>query len=126
MKPAHRGLARIARAAGYSWRGFRAAWRHEAAFRQECMLAAALAPCAFWVAENPTQAALLLAATGLVLVVELVNSAIEATVDRFSREPHPLAGRAKDMGSAAVFASLALAGTVWALVLADRLRGFWG
>lgn len=121
MKPDHRGLGRVARAAGYSLRGFRAAWRHEAAFRQECVLAAVLAPCAFWVAENPTQAALLLAATGLVLVVELVNSAIEATVDRLGGEQHPLAGRAKDMGSAAVFASLMLAGAVWALVLVGRI-----
>lgn len=124
MKLGHRGLARIAKAAGYSFGGFRAAWRHEAAFRQECALAAVLAPCAFWVAENLAQAALLLAATGLVLVVELVNSAIEATVDRLGGERHPLAGRAKDMGSAAVFASLVLAGAVWALVLAERL-GLW-
>lgn len=123
MKPGHRGLARIAKAAGHSWRGFRAAWRHEAAFRQECVLAAALTPCAFWVGEDLAQAALLLATTGLVLVVELVNSAIETTLDRLGPERHPLAGRAKDMGSAAVFASLVLAGAVWALALAGR---FWG
>lgn len=123
MKPGQRGMARIAKAAGYSWRGLCAAWRHEAAFRQECMLAAALTPCAFWVGEDLAQAALLLAATGLVLVIELVNSAIEAALDRLGPERHPLAGRAKDMGSAAVFASLVLAGAVWALVVAGR---FWG
>ena len=87
------------------------------------MLAAALTPCAFWVGEDLAQTALLLAATGLVLVIELLNSAIEATLDRLGPERHPLAGRAKDMGSAAVFASLVLAGAVWALALAER---FWG
>lgn len=115
------GLQRLARATGYSLRGFRAAWRHEAAFRQECVLAALLAPCAFLLAENLAQAALLLAVTALVLVVELLNSAIEAAMDRISPERHPLAGRAKDLGSAAVFATLVLAAVVWALVLADRL-----
>ena len=123
MKPGHRGLARIARAVGHSWHGFRAAWRHEAAFRQECALAAALTPCAFWVGEDLAQTALLLAATGFVLVIELVNSAIEATLDRLGPERHPLAGRAKDMGSAAVFASLVLAGAVWALALVGKFRG---
>lgn len=110
-------IRRIINAAGYSLQGLRAAWQHEAAFRQECVVAALLVPCAFWLGEDLAQTALLLAVLGLVLVVELLNSAVEATVDRIGPERHPLAGRAKDMGSAAVFVSLLLAGVVWALVL---------
>ena len=117
------GFRRLAPAVRYSLRGFRAAWQHEAAFRQECVVAAALAPCAFALAENLAQTALLLAVTALVLVVELLNSAIEAAIDRIGAERHPLAGRAKDLGSAAVFATIALAAVVWVLVLVDRLAG---
>ena len=117
------GLRRLAPAVRYSLRGFRAAWRHEAAFRQECVVAAVLAPCAFALAENLAQTALLLAVTALVLVVELLNSAIEAAMDRIGTERHPLAGRGKDLGSAAVFATIGLAAVVWALVVADRLVG---
>lgn len=117
------GFRRLAPAVRYSLRGFRAAWQHEAAFRQECVVAAVLAPCAFALAENLAQTALLLTVTALVLVVELLNSAIEAAIDRIGAERHPLAGRAKDLGSAAVFATIALAAVVWVLVLVDRLAG---
>lgn len=116
-------IRRIVNATGYSLQGLRAAWRHEAAFRQECVVAALLVPCAFWLGENLAQTALLLAVLGLVLVVELLNSAVEATVDRIGTERHPLAGRAKDMGSAAVFVSLLLAAVVWALVLIGKAVG---
>ena len=120
MKPGYTGLKRIARATGFSLLGLRAAWRHEPAFRQECVLALVLVPGALWLADTWTQAALLIAATGLVLVVELLNSAVEAVVDRLGDEWHELAGRAKDMGSAAVFVSLVLLAATWALVALDR------
>ena len=120
MKPAATGLARLARAAGDSLRGLRAAWRTEAAFRQECVLAAVLVPAAFFVGATLAQAALLIATVALVLVVELLNSAVEAAVDRVGRERHALAGRAKDMASAAVFVSLLVVVVTWALVGAAR------
>ena len=120
MKPATTGLARLARAAGDSLRGLRAAWRTEAAFRQECVLAAVLIPAAFFVGATLVQSALLIATVALVLVVELLNSAVEAAVDRVGRERHPLAGRAKDMASAAVFVSLLVVVVTWALVGAAR------
>ena len=120
MKPGHTGLARIVNATSYSVAGLRSAWRHESAFRQECMLALVLVPCAFWLAETWSQAALLIAAVGLVLVVELLNSAVEAAVDRLGDEFHELAGRAKDLGSAAVFVSLVVLATTWVLVALDR------
>lgn len=101
-------------------RGLRAAWRNEAAFRQECALAAVLVPAAFVVGETLVQSALLIATVALVLVVELLNSAVEAVVDRVGRERHPLAAQAKDMGSAAVFVSLLLVVVTWALVGAAR------
>ena len=120
MKPATTGLARLARAAGDSLRGLRAAWRAEAAFRQECACAAVLVPAAFFVGATLAQSALLIATVALVLVVELLNSAVEAAVDRVGRERHPLAGRAKDMASAAVFVSLLVVVVTWALVGAAR------
>ncbi len=107
-------------AAGFSASGLRAAWRFEAAFRQECALALVLTPSAFLLAESWAQAALLVAATLAVLVVELLNSAIEAVVDLVAPEAHELAGRAKDLGAAAVFVSLLLAAAVWALVALER------
>ena len=121
MKPGHTGLRRVVKAAGFSMRGFRSAWRNESAFRQECVIALILAPCAFLLAANLAQAALLIAATGLVLVAELLNSAVEAVVDRVGHERHELAGRAKDMGSAAVFVSLVIMVATWLLVAFDRL-----
>ncbi len=119
-KPGYTGVVRIFKAAGFSMRGFRMAWRHESAFRQECAIVAILAPCAFLLAETWTQAALLIAAAGLVLVAELLNSAVEAVVDRIGHEHHELAGQAKDMGSAAVFVSLVVVVVTWTLVALDR------
>ncbi len=120
-KPGYTGLLRVVKAAEFSMHGFRSAWRCESAFRQECTIALILVPCAFLLAETWTQAALLIAATGLVLVAELLNSAIEAVVDRIGHEHHELAARAKDMGSAAVFVSLAIVVVTWLLVAADRI-----
>ena len=120
VKPGHTGIKRLLMAAGFSASGLRAAWRFEAAFRQECALALVLTPSAFLLAETWTQAALLVAATLAVLVVELLNSAIEAVVDLVAPETHELAGRAKDLGAAAVFVSLLLAAVVWVLVALER------
>ncbi len=119
-KPGRTGLARIVAAAGYSLKGLRAALRHEAAFRQELALALVLLPLALWLGQDGVQRALLAAPVLLVLVVELINSAIEAVVDRLGDEWHELAGRAKDLGSAAVFVSLLLLVLVWGLVLWPR------
>lgn len=113
-------MVRIVKAFRFSVQGFSSAWRHESAFRQECVLALVLVPCAFLLAETYAQAALLIAVTGLVLVAELLNSAVEAVVDRIGDEPHQLAGRAKDMGSAAVFVSLVIVSVTWSLVAIDR------
>ena len=111
------GIDRVLRAAGHSVVGLRAAWRHESAFRQELMLAAVLLPAAAWIGRDWLQVAVLAGTALLVLVVELLNSAVEATVDRISLEHHELAGRAKDYGSAAVMVSLLLCGGVWAAAL---------
>lgn len=111
------GLARIWNAFRYSLAGLSAAYRHEDAFRQECLLAALLIPAAFFVPTGGASKALLIGSTLLVLVVELLNSAIEATVDRVSLEHHRLAKRAKDIGSAAVLIALLNLALVWALVL---------
>ena len=120
VKPGHTGIKRLLMAAGFSASGLCAAWRFEAAFRQECALALVLTPSAFLLAETWAQAALLVAATLAVLVVELLNSAIEAVVDLVAPEAHELAGRAKDLGAAAVFVSLLLATAVWVLVALER------
>jgi diacylglycerol kinase (ATP) len=111
------GLARLLAAARYSLAGFAAAARHEDAFRQELILAAVLAPLGLWLGRDGVERALLVGSLLLVLIVELINSGIEATVDRVSLDDHRLAKRAKDLGSAAVMLSLATAGAVWLLVL---------
>lgn len=114
-------VGRVIRAGSYSVSGLRAAVRKEAAFRQEVILFIVFAPLAVWLGRDGVERALLLGSLMLVLVVELLNSAIEATVDRISKKHHKLSGRAKDMGSAAVYLSLLLVVFVWALVLIDRL-----
>ncbi len=114
------GLARILRASGHSVAGLRAAYRGESAFRQEFWLAAVLIPAAFWVARDAWHIALLVAVTLLVLIVELLNSAIEAVVDRISLELHPLSKAAKDYGSAAVALSLLACSALWAVALWQR------
>jgi len=120
MKPGNTGLTRIIKAFGYSLKGFSAAWQHEAAFRQEVALAAIGLPLAFWLGETGIERALLAASLLIVLAVELLNSAVEAVVDRASPEHHELAGRAKDVGSAAVFVSLLTVAVVWACILGPR------
>ena len=116
MKPGHRGLTRVIQASRYSIQGLAAAWKHESAFRQEVTVAAILIPAAFWLGQTAAQIAMLIAVVALVLIVELLNSAIEATVDRMGSERHELAGRAKDMGSAAVAISLLLTLVTWLLI----------
>lgn len=111
------GLARVISAAGYSWAGLTAAFRHEDAFRQEVFLAALLVPLALYLGDTGIERALMVAAVLGVLTVELLNSAVEAAVDRISLEHHDLIKRAKDMGSAAVMLALANVAVVWALVL---------
>jgi len=119
-RPKPRGVTRVLRAAGASWRGLVGAFRDEAAFRQELALAVVVIPLGCWLGHTGIERALLVAPMLLVLVVELVNSAIEATVDRIGFERHALAGLAKDIGSAAVFMSFVLLITVWLLVLLGR------
>ncbi len=114
------GLVRIARAFHYSLDGLRDAWRHEDAFRQEVLLAAVLVPLAFVLPVNGLERAVLVASVLLVLVVELLNSSVEAAIDRISLDRHSLSKRAKDLGSAAVLLSLAMLALVWALVLVPR------
>jgi len=111
------GLRRIVSAARYSVDGLIAAARNEDAFRQELALAAVFIPLAFWVGRSGVERALLTGSVLLVLIVELLNSAVEATVDRISFENHRLAKRAKDIGSAAVMLALLCAGLTWLLIL---------
>lgn len=111
------GLRRLWNAFGYSLAGFRAAYKHEDAFRQEVLLAALLIPLALWLPATHTGKALMIASVLLVLMIELLNSAIEATVDRISLENHDLAKRAKDIGSSAVLVSLLNVAVTWGLVL---------
>ena len=111
------GLRRLINALGYSRDGLAAAWKHEAAFREEVLLAAVAIPLGLWLGQGGIEKALLVGSILLVLIVELLNSAVEAVVDRVSDEHHELSGRAKDIGSAAVLLTLALAAIVWALVL---------
>jgi len=119
-RPKPRGITRIVRAAGASWLGLTGAFREEAAFRQELGLSVILIPLGLWLGHTGVERALLVAPMLLVLVVELLNSAIEATVDRIGLERHRLAGLAKDIGSAAVLMSFILMGIVWLLVLFGR------
>ena len=111
------GLRRVVDATRYSLAGLAAAARHDDAFRQELVLCAVLAPLGLWLGETGAERALLLGSLLLILIVELLNSALEAAVDRISLERHLLAGRAKDMGSAAVMISLISVPVMWLLVL---------
>ncbi|QHM72769.1 diacylglycerol kinase [Mixta intestinalis] len=116
------GLVRIIKAAGYSWKGLRAAWQHEAAFRQEAVLALVAIIIACWLDIDAMTRVMLIGSVVLIIIVEILNSAIEAVVDRIGNEFHPLAGRAKDMGSAAVLISIILALFVWVTLLWSYLR----
>ncbi|MGA9032507.1 MAG: diacylglycerol kinase [Sulfuricaulis sp.] len=113
-------LRRVWRAASYSVSGLKTALANEAAFRQEMTLFVLLAPLGLWLGRDGVERSLLVGSLVLVLVVELLNSAIEAAVNRIGNEPHELSGRAKDIASAAVFLSLLLVALVWVLVLFDR------
>jgi diacylglycerol kinase (ATP) len=110
-------VRRIVAAIQYSFSGLAAAARHEVAFRLELLMLAVLAPLALWLGDTGVERALLVGSLLLVLIVELLNSAIEATVDRISFEHHRLAKRAKDIGAAAVMLSLVNAGVVWLLIV---------
>ncbi len=112
-KPGKTGLARLIAATRYSMQGLRAAWKYEEAFRIEATLALLCVPFAFVIGDGLAHKIGLLICCGLVIITELINSAIEAAVDRFGSEMHPLSGQAKDIGSAAVFTSLMLFLACW-------------
>lgn len=112
-----KGLRRLWNALGYSRDGLAAAWKNEAAFREEILLASIAMPLAIYLGKTGVERALMLGSILLILIVEILNSAIEAVVDKASPEMHELAKRAKDMGSAAVLFSLINAATIWACVL---------
>jgi len=114
-KPGKTGIARLIAAVGYSFHGFKAAWRYEEAFRLEATLAIIFVPLSFIITHDITHQIALLITCALVVIAELVNSAIEAVVDRISSDIHPLSGQAKDIGSAAVFVTLILFITAWGL-----------
>ena len=117
------GLVRLWNALGYSRDGLAAAWKNEAAFREEILLAAVTIPLALYLGRNGVDRALLIGSIILILIVEILNSGLEAVVDKASPEKHELAKRAKDMGSAAVLLSLINAAVVWACVLWPVGRG---
>ncbi len=112
-KPGKKGLTRLVAATRHSMSGFREAWRNEEAFRQEATLALAFVPLAFFVGETLVHKLLLLIVCALVILAELINTAIETVVDRISAERHPLSGQAKDLGSAIVFVTLMLFLATW-------------
>jgi diacylglycerol kinase (ATP) len=113
----NKGFTRIIKATGYSWQGLRAAYRHEAAFRQEIWLCIVMVPLGLYLGDNGVEKALLVSSVLLLPLVEILNSALEAVVDRFGDEQHELSGRAKDMASAAVALAIILMVVVWFLVL---------
>ncbi|AXH63031.1 MULTISPECIES: diacylglycerol kinase [Providencia] len=115
-----KGFTRVIKAAGYSLKGLKAAWVNEAAFRQESVAAIIAIFIAFYLDISYIDRILLVSSVVLVAIVELLNSAVEAVVDRIGSEYHELSGRAKDIGSAAVFVSIGLALFIWALVLWQR------
>ena len=116
------GLDRVVRATGYSLAGLKTAYRGESAFRQEAWMAVVQLPAAFWLGRSWVEEALLAGSVTLVLIVELLNSGIEAAIDRVSFELHDLSKRAKDLASAAVFLSLMLCGGIWITAAWSR---FW-
>lgn len=115
-----RGIKHIIKAFGFSMAGFHSAWRYEAAFRIEVFLFVVMVPIAIWLGETSLEKAILLACLFVVLLTELLNSAVEAVVDRVGEEHHSLSGRAKDFGSAAVFVSLINTIAVWCLILIPK------
>jgi len=113
------GITRWMKALGFTWLGLKATYKHEEAFRQEVLLLLISTPLAIWLANTGIQISLMIGSVLLLLIVELLNSAIEAVVDRFGGEIHELSGRAKDMGSAAVFVAMVNVALVWGLILWD-------
>jgi diacylglycerol kinase (ATP) len=122
QKKSPQGFQRLINATGYSIQGVKAAWRNEAAFRQESIAVLILLPVALWLGTSLTQRAVLIFSLLLIPIVELLNSAIETTIDRIGLERHTLSGQAKNMGSAAVMLSLIATAAVWALIGWER----WG
>jgi len=116
-----RGPGRIFKAAVWSFQGLRAAWLHESSFRLEVYLTVVLAPLGLWLGHDPVERVLLVGSLLLVLAMELANSAIEAVIERYGPEHHELAGRAKDMGSAAVFVLMLNVLSCWGLIVGPRL-----
>lgn len=116
------GIKRIINAFGYSMKGLRAAFKHESAFRQETALLIILLPIAFLLGQNIVDYSILIGSLMLVIIVELLNSAVEAVVDRVGDEHHKLAGRAKDIGSAAVFVALVNVGVIWSMYIFQYFR----
>lgn len=123
MKSPHSGLKRVIYAAGYSWKGFKSTWKHEAAFKQEVILFTLMTPLAFWIGDTASETVILIAVLLIVLVVELLNSAVESVVDRIGDDYHKLSGRAKDQGSAAVFLSFFIAILVWGGFIISKMMG---
>ena len=119
-KPGNTGIRRIYRALIFSLQGFGHAWKHEAAFRQELVLFAVMIPTALWLGQNLIEQLLLIGSGMLVIAIELVNSAIEAAIDRHGDEHHELSGRAKDLGSAAVFVAMLMVLLVWGSIAWQR------
>ena len=116
------GFTRLLRSFGYSFQGFRKTWCEESSFRQEVALSLVVIPAGLGLGHSGVERAVLIAPMLLILIIELLNSAVEAVVDRSGTDRHPLAGMAKDMGSAAVMLSFFLLGTVWVLILSDHLH----
>lgn len=119
-KPGRTGLNRLIHAFGYSWLGFKACFKHEAAFRQELFLGMLMLPTAIYFAESSIELAVLLGSLFLVLITELLNSGLEAIVDRVGHDHHELSGRAKDLGSAAVTVSLINVIVLWAIIFVPK------
>jgi len=120
MKPGLTGINRIIKASTNSIRGTRDTWKYEAAFRQESALSIVLLPLSFWLAQSVVEWLLLIIPLFLLIIVELLNSAVENTIDRIGPEMHTLSGRAKDIASAAVMFSLILLAIVWAAIAWNR------
>ena len=120
-KPGKTGFSRLFDAFGYSWLGYKAGYKNEAAFREELFLGAILVPVAIYFSETSIELALLIGSLFIVLITELLNSGIEAVVDRISDEHHKLSGRAKDLGAAAVMTSLINVIVIWAIILVPKI-----
>ncbi len=121
-KPGKTGFSRLFDAFGYSWLGYKAGYKNEAAFREELFLGVLLAPTAIYFAETSIELAVLLGSLFLVLITELLNSGIEAIVDRVSDEHHELSGRAKDLGAAAVMTSLINVIVIWSIIFIPKIN----